>query len=398
MQIDHITFSKTGGAGIVAQTIAKAQRNLGFDVNVWTVVDSDLRSEPLTRPDITLAAALDRVVVSSHHEMTLFSPIRGRLESLDLKKIRPNSTIHMHWMTGVINQQSLKNLLDSGRKVVWTLHDMNPFTGGCHHAHDCDGYVSACSNCPQAKGIFGRTVSLSLKKKLLSRSYPNLRVVSPTSWLARQAAKSAVFQGQQLSVVPNPINDEFFSTVDRQASRKKFSIAEENFVGAVIAKDLADPNKNVAMVLKGLELASKTSTRPITLLLIGKNGISFSSNNVNVRLFGEIPVDQIPEIVASADVVLSGSAAESAGMTIVECAALGIPAIALENGGTSNLIEDSITGFLVQDFESFTSRISELTRDKHRSFELGMAARKLALKHKTNLIAKTYIELYESIR
>jgi glycosyltransferase involved in cell wall biosynthesis len=398
VQIDHITFSKTGGAGIVAQTIAKAQRSLGHDAKVWTVVDSDLRSEPLTRPDITLAAAFDQLVVSSQHEKTLFSPLRGRLESFDLKKIRANSTIHMHWMTGVINQQTLTRILDSGRKVVWTLHDMNPFTGGCHHAHDCDGYVYACSNCPQAKGIFSRAVSFSLQKKLLSRSYPNLQVVSPTSWLAGQAAKSAVFQGQQLSVIPNPINDEFFSTVDRRASRKKFSISEENFVCTVIAKDLADPNKNVAMVLKALELASNTSTRPITLLLIGRNGISFSSSNVDVRMFGEIPVDQIPEIVSSADVVLSGSAAESAGMTIVECAALGIPAIALQNGGTSDLIEDCTSGFLVQDFDSFLSRISELVQDESLTSKLGIAARQGSLNHKATLVAKSYLDLYESLQ
>ena len=154
MQIDHITFSKTGGAGIVAETIAKAQRALGHDVNVQTLVDSDLRSEPLKKPVLTLAAALDEWVLSSHREKTLFSPLRGTLESLDASKIRPDSIVHLHWMPGVMNHQSVKTLLDSGRKVVWTLHDMNPFTGGCHHSHACQQFTQDCSVCPQSKSPF----------------------------------------------------------------------------------------------------------------------------------------------------------------------------------------------------------------------------------------------------
>ena len=183
MQIDHITFSKTGGAGIVAETIANAQRELGHDVTVLTVVESDLRSEPLKKPVLTLAAALDRWALSSHKEKTLFSPLRGNLENLDSSKIRPDSILHLHWMPGVLNHQSVKTLLDSGRRVVWTLHDMSAFTGGCHHSHDCEKFTQDCSACPQAKGPFRGLVKLNLQRRALERPYPNLRLVSPTKWM-----------------------------------------------------------------------------------------------------------------------------------------------------------------------------------------------------------------------
>lgn len=397
MQIDHITFSKTGGAGIVAQTIAASQRELGHDVNVLTVVDSDLRSEPLTRPLLTVAAALDEWVLSSREEKTLFSPLRGNLESLDPSKIRPDSIIHLHWMSGVMNHQTLEDLLVSGRKVVWTLHDMNPFTGGCHHSHACQQFTQNCSGCPQARTPFRSIVSANLQRKALATTFPNLRVVAPTSWMLNQAGKSTVFQNQKSLVISNPIDDSFFEEPSRLAAREKLGISSDTFVGAVVAKDLSDPNKNLGLVLRAFEEVSQRVNRRFALLLIGNNGAPYSSKLVDIIWISETTIKEIAGILTATDIVLSGSIAESAGMTILEGAALGVPSIALTNGGTSSLIEHEKTGMLCRDFEAVTSSITELAGDSKKLSELGGSAKKSAESHRPEVIARTYLELYSSI-
>ena len=397
MQIDHITFSRTGGAGIVASTIANAQRELGYEVNVLTVVDSDLRSEPLRNPGLTLAAAADEWLASSHSERTLFSLLRGKLETIDFGGIRPDSIIHLHWMAGVLNHGSIRNLLDSGRKVVWTMHDMNPFTGGCHHSHDCKKYQNGCSRCPQARPIFQNIVSINLTKKQLSKTYPNLRIVSPTHWMFEQAKSSSVFRDQDCSVVSNPINEVFFTKPERSGAREKLGIHSNAFVAIAIAKDLRDPNKNLDFILKALEQASVGSERSLTLLLIGKNGGSYSSPLVNVKWLGELNPHQIVENAGCADSVLSASIAESAGMTIVECAAMGIPSVAIENGGTSSLITNGETGLLARDLESFVEGVETLIKDKFLLEKLGKAAKERANWHKPGQIANSYIDVYKSM-
>ncbi len=397
MQIDHITFSKTGGAGIVANTIANAQRELGHDVNVLTVVDSDLRSQPLRKPGLTLAAAADEWLASSHTEKTLFSPLRGNLETIDFRSIRPDSIIHLHWIAGVLNQESLRNLLDSGRKVVWTMHDMNPFTGGCHHSHDCKEYQSGCSSCPQARSVFQNLVSINLTKKQLNKTYPNLRIVSPTSWMSEQTKLSSVFREQECSVISNPINDAFFADPNRSVARGKLGIHSNDFVAVVIAKDLRDPNKNLDFIVKALEQASTGSERSLTLLLVGKNGGSCSSPLVNVKWLGELSAVQIVKIASAADAVLSAAIAESAGMTIVECAAMGIPSVAIENGGTAGLITNGETGFLSRDLDSFVASVETLAKDNFLLEKLGKAAKQKANRHKPDQIANGYIDLYRSI-
>ncbi len=397
MQIDHLTFSKTGGAGIVAQTIAKAQVGLGHDARVLTVVDSDLRSQPLSKPAITIAAAADQWLVSSGSEKTLFSPLRGNLESLRGKEIRPNSIIHLHWMTGVLNQQSLRTLLDTGRKVVWTLHDMNPFTGGCHHSHGCTEFLSECSSCPQARPLFQKVISINLSKKQLTKNYPNLRIVSPTSWMSDQAKLSSVLREQDCSVIANPIDDAFFTQPIKLESREKPAVGVTDFVSIVIAKDLKDRNKNLDFILQSLERASVLVSRPLTLLLVGKNGGAFTSALVNVRWVGELTAPQIAEVAKAADCVLSASIAESAGMTIAECAAMGIPSIALENGGTASLITDGETGFLARDLDSFVGSVSALAQNNSLLENFGQAAKQKATSQKSDQIANRYIDLYKSM-
>lgn len=397
MQIDHITFSKTGGAGLVAQVLANAQRELGHDVNVLTSVDSDLRSQPLRAPVLTIAAAADEWLASSHNEKTLFSPLRGNLGALDTRTIRPDSVIHLHWVAGLLNQESFRNLLDSGRKVVWTLHDMNPFTGGCHHSHACKEYTGGCSGCPQAKSVFQKIVSINLTKKKLGKEYPNLRIVSPTSWMGEQAKMSSVFRDQDCSVIGNPINDAFFTEPNRLGARERLGIHSNDFVAVVIAKDLRDPNKNVEFILKAMELASTGSERSLTFLLIGKNGGLYSSPLVNVKWLGEVTAVQMQEIAGAADSVLSASIAESAGMSIIECAAMGVPSIALENGGTASLITHGETGFLAKDMESFVSSVLTLAKDNSLLAKFGKAAKQKAISHKPHQIANSYIELYKSI-
>ena len=397
MQIDHITFSKTGGAGIVANTIANAQRELGHDVNVLTVVDSDLRSEPLKKPVLTVAAALDEWSLSSHREKTLFSTLRGNLESLESSKIRSDSIIHLHWMPGVMNHQSVKTLLDSGRKVVWTLHDMNPFTGGCHHSHDCEQFTQGCSSCPQARKAFRRIVSINLQHKTLERKYPNLRVVSPTTWMLDQASRSTVFRDQQNLVIDNPIDDIFFEQTDRKTARGHLGTEDETFVGAAVAKDLSDPNKNLALVIRTFEEISVLTKRKLALILIGNNGAPYSSKLVDIKWIGEMSSKRISETACAADVFLSTSIAESAGMTIIEGAAMGIPSVALANGGTSSLIENEKTGILCRDSESLVSVLLELIDDSKRLSELGASAKIYAENHRAEEIATKYIELYSSM-
>src|SRR5262245_58340303 len=46
--------------------------------------------------------------------------------------VRAADVIHLHWVASMQTPVSLRRLVDLNKPVVWTLHDLGPFTGGCH--------------------------------------------------------------------------------------------------------------------------------------------------------------------------------------------------------------------------------------------------------------------------
>ena len=57
--------------------------------------------------------------------------------------LRRYDVINYHWTGGFLfNKQYLNS-----SKVYWTLHDMNPFTGGCHYNNTCRQFEANCEEC-----------------------------------------------------------------------------------------------------------------------------------------------------------------------------------------------------------------------------------------------------------
>ena len=55
--------------------------------------------------------------------------------------------VHLHWIcAGFIRIETLAKF---DPPIIWTMHDMWPFTGGCHYSGDCEKYGLACGGCPQ---------------------------------------------------------------------------------------------------------------------------------------------------------------------------------------------------------------------------------------------------------
>src|SRR5665213_2333313 len=56
--------------------------------------------------------------------------------------------LHLHWTNqGYLSIDDLKKLFRLGKPIVWTLHDMWAFTGGCHYSGGTDHFINECGNC-----------------------------------------------------------------------------------------------------------------------------------------------------------------------------------------------------------------------------------------------------------
>jgi glycosyltransferase involved in cell wall biosynthesis len=397
MRVDHISFSKSGGAGIVASLLQESQDQAGLDSRLLTSIDTDLFQEPFKSPLLTLGAALDSYVVSSRVRPTLFSMFRSS-SSTGLSGVREDSIIHLHWVEGVVGHEKLRTLLEQGRKVVWTLHDMAPFTGGCHHAFECAGFKDNCRNCPQVRSMFRSKVRLNLEHKILHKKYENLRIVAPTNWLAQRAESSTILRDQEISVITNPISQMFFQNFSREQSRKKLRLDPTSMVGVLVANNLTDPNKRVQNVVEIFKRVSEsTSGKSLKLILIGGQGAQFqTSSSTLITWLGTLEPLELAEAASAADFLVSYSDAESAGMTIRECGALGVPVISSVAGGSEEIYSQGISGYSVDSESSLETLLEASVSGSIDLAPLGENARRDALvSHPRNVMEK-YQRLYES--
>lgn len=349
----------------MAKILATTQLNKGRESTLHSVIPSNLRAEPLSAPLHTLAAATDDLVVRAPAFASPISLMRDLVTGGLVDRLGSPAIIHLHGINGAISLDAIAERWPEVR-VVWTLHDMNPFTGACHYSLGCAQYEANCDACPAVRGPFRARVSLNLERKTseLAR-IKNLSLVAPSSWLADQASRSSALRGNDITVIPNPVNPAFSGP---PAPSKKSSAAP--FRIAVVAQNLADPIKNVATSVAAFHRLGVAKGHA-ELVLVGQGGEAFQGPGVILE--GVLPPQELSAVLSRCDSLLVSSLAENAPLAIAEGASLGLLPIVRDVGGMPEMVT------MLGHGETFTSdseldailarevRMTQQAREKRRS-------------------------------
>ncbi len=79
-----------------------------------------------------------------------------------INEINPD-IVHLHWING--GMIKIEDLLKIKKPLVWSLHDMWAFTGGCHYDEECQKYKQNCGNCK----VLGSKKEKDLSRKVWNR-------------------------------------------------------------------------------------------------------------------------------------------------------------------------------------------------------------------------------------
>jgi len=387
--VQHLTFSSAGGAGKVAHRLSSALGQLGWDSSVAQAMESDLRQAPLALPLHTLSAAVDNYLVKKPGYPSLISLSRDS-RNAHLPLSAGADVYHLHWINGLSPHHRFA--FPPAAKVVWTLHDMNPFTGGCHHSFDCNGFEGDCSNCPAVRGLFQSAVAKNLETKKLSVGlWPTLSVVSPSSWLATRAKRSTVMEGLEVSVVANPIDPSFLET---PSQRRLGRNTAESALFVVIATDLDDPIKDVEVAVNSF-IRAKKSHPEIHLLLIGQGGSRFAGMP-GVELLGQLDAPEIIRVLDRAEFLVIPSRAENSPSVAYEAAARGVIPLVRNTAGLPEVVSNLQEGYVFEDqvdLEALVSKVTTAPRlSEDRIKKMTSRVRALCSPEK---VAQQYAELYE---
>ncbi|MEL7227721.1 MAG: glycosyltransferase, partial [Cyanobacteria bacterium J06576_12] len=194
-------LSGSGATKVDAQMLVQAKQS--DDRNVL----GTSAASGLGRAATGLKLTLDQLPLKRYpqHDGTKFSSqwIPDRV-TRTVKQINPD-VINLHWINN--GYLKIETLARWQKPIVWTLHDMWPFTGGCHYDQNCDRYTQSCGACPQLGSSNNRDLSSRIwnrKQKTFQKAFHTqpLTVVAPSQWLADCARKSTLFQDYRVECIP----------------------------------------------------------------------------------------------------------------------------------------------------------------------------------------------------
>lgn len=101
-----------------------------------------------------------------------------------------------------------------------------------------------------------------------------------------------------------------------------------------------------------------------------------------VTFLGELPQERVADVLATADIFIHPSYSEGQPSAVAEASAIGLPVIATDVGGTRELVEDGVTGYLVspKDIQALTDKILDLLTNTDKAKRMGRAGREKMLK------------------
>lgn len=319
--------------------------------------------------------------------------------SKSIARLKPD-IVHLHWVcSGFLFVNDLRQFKVP---IVWTLHDMWPFTGGCHNSAGCESYVYQCCQCPMLK----RSGNWDLSRYIFYRKSKaweglNITIVTPSRWLADCAERSKLFKDRCVRIIPNGIDLDIYKPTDTQTSRRIWSLPHDKklmLFGAI--NPTADRVKGFDLLLESIRNLKDKSK--FELVVFGASKPSFSLDiGLPVRYLGRLHDDISLSLLYSAvDVTVVPSREESLSYTAIESLASCTPVVAFATSGLPDVIDHRENGYLAKPFDctDLAAGIEWVVDEKTDYQRLSRLAREKAVaRFDIRKVAKQYIELYESL-
>ena len=317
-------------------------------------------------------------------------------------QLKPD-VINLHWVCSSYLQ--IETLARLNKPLVWTLHDMWPFTGGCHYSGDCDRYIVSCGACPQLGSSKNWDLSRWVwRRKAKAWNNLNLTIVSPSSWLARCASSSSLFKNLRFEVIPNGLDTEKYRPIERKVARELLRLPQDKqlvLFGSLQAT--SNKRKGFHLLQSALQELSQAGWQDkLELVIFGASRphhppeLGFKSHYL-----GTLSDDlSLSLVYSAADLFVLPSIEDNLPNTILEAIACGTPGVAFDIGGMSDMIDHEENGYLAKPYkiEDLAQGIAWVLGNQERYQKLSNRAREKAEQEfNLSLQASRYLSFFDEI-
>lgn len=330
----------------------------------------------------------------------LFRTDKNQYTSCVLKQLPVCDVINLHWIADFIDYKSFFTGIPGSIPIIWTLHDMNPFTGGCHYDDHCRRHREKCGQCPQLGSDSPRDLSARTwerKMKLFSRiGTHRLHVVTPSRWLADEVRSSSLMNRFPVSVIPNSLDTGTFSPVDKTLARSAFGLPHEAKTVLFVSESTTKHRKGFGYLSEAL--AGLSDIPGIHLVSLGK-GIPPVPTSIPHLHLGSIENDRLLALAYSAaDLFVIPSLQDNLPNTVLESIACGTPVVGFDIGGIPDMVRPQATGLLTPPGNTSDLRdaIRALLEDDSKRSSLSTNCLRVSVdEYSLKVQAKRYLALYQ---
>lgn len=409
------TVSDGGGAAIAAKRLIYALKLKGVDIHciVRDGRNSDenitiLANSKFKRLMGFIRFALEKFYFLFYEKSSLirfaFSPaIIGQKISTN-KIIKNSDIIHLHWINNsFISLRELRRILRAGKPVVWTMHDMWAFTGGCHYTGECMNYLNNCGKCPYLKRPGTKDLSNRIfrKKQETYRGVP-LYIIGISKWIAGCAKQSNLFKSFPIFSIPNAIDTDKFKPFDQKEARNSLNLPKDKRILLFGAANIFDERKGLKYLLEALDIL--VSDYPdycdnLHCVLFGKAKASVTMS-LPFSQFSFISSDSVlVELYSAVDLFILPSLQDNFPNTILEAMACCTPVVAFNTGGLTEMIEHKVDGYLAETIEGRQLAQGIIYVLKNNTDNaMGLKARdKIIAEYSPEKIGETHVQIYNEI-
>ena len=379
-------------------------------INSHMLVDTKLsddcriigRASYIERGVSRLRRVLDRLPIKYYRSRssTYFSPnwvpFSGLVERIN--NINPD-VVHFHW----VNQAmlSIPDISKIKAPIVWSLHDMWAFTGGCHYDEECRAYEHSCGKCKVLGSVKFNDLSRKIfyKKRSSYTENKNLTVVGLSQWIADCATRSSLFSNHRVVCLPNPIDTSVYTPLDKDIAREILRLPKDKqlvLFGAMGAT--SDPRKGYGELCSAL---AELDSYDIELIVFGGTEPKIPAPfSIKAHYLGVLHDDVTLRVLYSAaDVMVVPSLQENLSNAIMESLACATPVVGFDIGGNGDMVDHLQTGYLAKPFDTadLATGIRWVLNAKNHS-KLSVNARNKILEEFDSInVARRYIALYDSV-
>ncbi|MBT32105.1 MAG: hypothetical protein CMO01_20795 [Thalassobius sp.] len=397
MKVLHINTHDYGGAGI-------ASTRLHLGISQKKLIDSSILFLSPPEKEILFSSSIKGNLKNAREKFlfeqkVIFSRIYNYFKTKKLPKgyeafflprtfiditksqqYKEADIIHLHWVSELMDYPSF--FKKNKKPIVWTLHDMTPFSAGYPYekGFPFKEYEKLNRQC------------IKIKKRALQSQ--NVVSVSPSKWMMEKAKKSELFKNVQHEVIKNGIDPQLFKPFNQQLARTFLELPLDKKIILFVSDYTSNKRKGFHFLWDAVKML-KDEENLLVCTIGGEMNLQQYANCISL---GKIKDERIMRLAYSAaDVYVLPSIEDNLPNTLLESILCGTPIVGFNIGGIKEIV-NSNNGLLVPEISSLSlSNSLKQIINNQVTFDRNLIIADAKLKYDIHQQSQKYIDLYNSI-